>query len=100
MTHVLGICLAQAVCCPRSAGCDLGRIVELCGGHQFSQDIEKGLEKMSRGWGRLLRAWKHSLKLTEEECGPCGAVKFGESSVKCHLSKNFRVEFFWIEFSL
>lgn len=37
--------------------------------------------------------------LTEGECGSCGVVKFGESSVKCHLSKNFRVEFFWI-FSL
>lgn len=85
-------------------GCLLPWVSWLClrqdrRGHQIWQDLEKGLGKMSRGGGKLLRAWKHSLKLTEGECGSCGVVKFGESSVKCHLSKNFRVEFFWI-FSL
>ena len=101
MTRVLGICLAPAVCCSGPAGCALARTVDLFGGHQIWQDLEKGLGKMSRGGGgRPLRAWKHSLELTEGEWGPCGAVKFGESSVKCRLTKNFRVEFFWIIFSL
>lgn len=100
MTHVLGICLVPAVCCPGSGDCALARTVELFGGYQIWQDLEKGLGEMSGGRGRPLRAWKPSLELTEREWGPCGAVKFGESSVKCHLTKNFRVEFFWIIFSL
>ena len=90
-------------------GCLLPWVSWLC----LSQDCRAfwGTSNLARPWegsrknvqrwgGRPLRAWKHSLELTEGEWGPCGAVKFGESSVKCHLSKNFRVEFFWIIFSL
>lgn len=51
MTHVLGICLVPAVCCPGSGDCALARTVELFGGYQIWQDLEKGLGEMSRGRG-------------------------------------------------